>query len=200
MHSKKGALVFKFLAIGDSDVGKTSLVKRLCSNEFSDAESSTIGVEFLTHKVKINNQKIHLQIWDTAGQEKYKSLGKMYYRDAVAVLLVFSIVDSASFEHLEDWYTEARKLCHPNAKMLLVCNKIDLIENRVVSIMHIEQFCKARQLEYIETSAKENSNVEESFQLLARKVLQAVATNEIQLDDAFPQEHIIEPTPERACC
>lgn len=188
MSKKKSGLTFKFLLIGDTRVGKTSLVQRFCNNEFSEGPAETIGIEFTTHKVKINNTKISLQIWDTAGQEKYKSLGKMYFRDSVAVLLVFSVTDYESFEHLEQWYDDARKLCHPKAKLLLVCNKIDIEDQRSVSKIDIEQFARSRGIEYIETSAKNNQNVEETFNKLARSVLQAVATNEIQLEvhDALP--------------
>ena len=193
-------LTFKFLVIGNSLVGKTSLVKRLCSNEFSESCDPTIGIEFMTHKIKINNTKVYLQIWDTAGQEKYQSLGKMYYRDSLAVLLVFSLTDYSSFEDLEKWYNDARKLCHPNAKILLVCNKVDLIEQRCVSKFDVDQFAKARNIEYIETSAKDNTNVEEAFNKLARNVLQAVATNEIQLAEKTNPQPNAEKTQEKSSC
>lgn len=194
MHSNNHAIVLKLIACGDANVGKTCLIKRLCFNEYNDGEHNTIGVDFLTHEIKINKQKIFLHIWDTAGQDKYNSIVRLYYRNAVAVLLVFAIDNAKSFDNLEKWYNDARQYSHPNAKVLLVCNKIDLIDSRAVSINRIEQFCKTRNIEYIETSAKNNSNVEAAFQLLVRKVLQGGATNEIQLVE------MLEPTPKSSCC
>ena len=175
-------LTFKFLMIGDTGVGKTSLVHRLCLNEFKESIESTIGLEYMIYKLLISDTKIQLQIWDTAGQEQYRSLGRSYYRDALGVLIVFSFNDQKSVDRLDEWISDAKNYCHPCVRILLVGNKIDLEEDRVVSKSEIEAFAKKRKLEYIETSAKININVQEAFYKAARNVYQGIITNEIKLD------------------
>ncbi|EAX84628.1 small GTP-binding protein, putative [Trichomonas vaginalis G3] len=167
--------------IGDAGVGKTALVRRLITDEFDGVLDSTIGVEYSLYKLSIGNQKIQLQIWDTAGQEQYRALSQAYYRDAVGVLIVFSYNNHHSFEGLEDWIVDVRNYCHPKAKILLVGNKIDLESERTVSKAEIEQFSNNNRLEYIETSAKTNANVTEAFHKAARNVFQSVVTKEIQI-------------------
>lgn len=177
----KDNLTFKFLMIGDAGVGKTALVRRLITNEFSDLIDSTIGIDYSLYKLTIGDTKVQMQIWDTAGQEQYRSLSQAYYRDAVGVLIVFSYNNHKSFEGLEDWIADVRNYCHPKARILLVGNKIDLEDERNVSKAEIEQFSTTNHLEYIETSAKTNANVKEAFHKAARNVFQYVITNEIHI-------------------
>jgi small GTP-binding protein len=193
-------LTFKILVIGDSAVGKTSLVQRLCRNIFTETTEETIGVEFVPHSLIIDDQEVKLQIWDTAGQEQYRTLSRAYYRNAIGVLLVFSYENTVSFDHLESWLNDVRSLCHPNAKVILVGNKSDLIEERNITNSQITQFAQSNNLEFIEASAKDNSNVSEAFYNLAREILNSVKSNEINLGP--PHKKIIE-TPkkeEEDCC
>ena len=176
-------LTFKFLTVGDSGVGKTSLIQRFCKKVFEE-QTPTVGVEFMVRKIKINDSPIQLQIWDTAGQEQYYSLAKTYYRDAVGVLLVFSYSSHSSLESMEKWLSEVRSLCHPHVKILLVGNKIDLTDERKIPKAEIESFISRHHLEYIETSAKENINVSEAFYRIARNVLNAITTNDIVLNSS----------------
>ena len=181
------SLTFKILLVGDGAVGKTSLVRRLCRGTYSGTTEETVGVEFMPHEIVIDDIPIKLQIWDTAGQEQYRSLGRAYYRCAVGVLLVFAIDNHNSFESLERWLTDVRSLCHPHARILLVASKSDLEEQRKITKKEISTFVDTFNLEYIESSAKDNVNVEEAFYKLARDVLNAVRLNEIQVAQTPPQ-------------
>lgn len=174
-------LTFKFLLIGNGNVGKTSLVRRLCRNEFDETIEATIGVEFLTKVVTVNDTEVKLQIWDTAGQERYRSVGKAYYRNSVGVLCVFSLTDHSSFQAAEMWFREVKHYCHPKAKIILVGNKSDLVDLRGVTTAEAEAFAKAHDVAYIESSAKDDTNVLESFLSVASEVHRAVMSNEIEL-------------------
>ena len=172
-------LTFKFLLVGDGSVGKSAIVNRLVHNEFSINTETTIGVEFVAHIVDIDGTPVKLQIWDTAGQEKYRSVGKAYYRNAVGVLCVFSLAWHDSFLSIERWLHDVQQCCHPMAKVVIVGNKSDLTAQRQVTSEEAETFCRVRNLEYFETSALENTNIASTFELMARAVYKSVLSNEI---------------------
>ncbi|EAY10959.1 small GTP-binding protein, putative [Trichomonas vaginalis G3] len=192
---------FKFLLVGDQAVGKTSLVHRLCRNTYSDNSEETVGVEFMPYNLNIDKTQIKLQIWDTAGQEQYRSLAKAYFRNAVGVVLFFAINDHLSFQHLETWLNDIRSLCHKNCRILLVGSKIDLIEERKITKDEIQKFVENFDLEYIETSAKENTNIKETFYKLAQEVLHSVQKGDIVLGNP---SNSVQPTaetePKKSCC
>ncbi|KAH0787994.1 small GTP-binding protein [Histomonas meleagridis] len=167
---------FKFLLIGNTSVGKTSLINRLCEDTFVDNKTPTIGVDYQTKVLNIRNTDVVLQIWDTAGQEKYRSITRPYYRDAVGVLIVFSITDHESFEAIGKWIADAQELCDKNVKILLIGNKIDLVAERKVTTQEAQDYATTVGLKYIESSAQNNTNVEEAFQMVARDVYDAYAS------------------------
>lgn len=171
----------KFLLVGNGNVGKTSIVRRLCRGDFSDETETTIGVEFMTKVIDINKCSIKLQIWDTAGQEKYRSVGKAYYRNAIGILLVFSLTDHKSFETLETWMDDVRQYCHPKAEMILVGNKCDLVDQRRVSATEIQSFCDCRRVPYIESSAKLGTNINESFFQVTKRIYDGILQGDITL-------------------
>ena len=181
--SKNGTTrhTFKFLLVGNGNVGKTSIVRRMCRGDFIDNPETTIGVEFITKIFEIEGSQIKLQIWDTAGQEKYRSVGKAYYRNAVGVLLVFSLTDHVSFEKLEEWINDVSQYCHPKAKMILVGNKSDLVEQRKVTRDEIKNFAEDHNLPYIESSAKTGQNITECFYQVSRSIYDGVNTGDITL-------------------
>ena len=133
-------LALKFLMIGDAGVGKTSLVHSARENKFNPNIDSTVGIEFSVLPININGQTVNIQLWDTAGQEVYRSLSRSYYRDAIGVLLIFSFTDHLSFEHLDNWVKDVKNLCHPKARILLIGNKVDLTEEKQVTNVEIQQF------------------------------------------------------------
>ena len=172
---------FKFLLVGNGNVGKTSIVRRMCRGDFISNPEATIGVEFMTKMFSIDDNQVKLQIWDTAGQEKYRSVGKAYYRNAIGVLFVFSLIDHISFEKLEEWITDVSQYCHPRAQMILVGNKCDLEEERKVTRDEIKNFAEEHNLPYIESSAKTGINITECFYQVARAIYDGIQTGDITL-------------------
>ena len=159
---------FKIIIIGDSFVGKSSLTIKAAKNLFDNYYTATVGFEFFTMLFKISSKIIRLQIWDTCGQEEYRSLIQNFYRNASLAILVYSIDKRTSFENLEIWLNEIKEKGNPDVKIFLVGNKNDLIENREVSTEEGEKFYETHKLNFfIETSAKTGINAEELFKRVA---------------------------------
>ena len=159
---------FKIIIIGDSFVGKSCLTIKAAKNVFENYYTSTVGFEFFSMLYKINSKIIRLQIWDTCGQEEYRSLIQNFYRNASLALLVYSIDKRTSFENLEVWLNEIKGRGSPDVKIFLVGNKNDLSENREVSIEEGQKFYEDHKLNlFIETSAKSGENVQELFKKAA---------------------------------
>ena len=169
MHTDQ---VFKILMIGDSNVGKSSLLIRFSDNEYYNNYITTVGLDFRTKKINIDNKIIRLEIWDAAGQERFRALTKLYYRNCQGVLLVFDITDEKSFINIKNWINEFDKHCNiPNVSKILIGNKCDLLTEKKVSDEEIDKLCLKYNLNYIETSAKDNTNVELSFNELGKKII-----------------------------
>ena len=159
---------FKLIIIGDSFVGKSSISVNASKNVFENDYKATIGFEFFTMAYKINTQNIKLQIWDTCGQEEYRSLIQNFYRNASLAILVYSIDRKSSFENLEIWLNEIKTKGNPDVKIFLVGNKVDLADKRVVKTEEGKQFYENYKLNlFIETSAKSGENVSELFKKAA---------------------------------
>ena len=157
-------LSFKIIVIGDSGVGKSCLTNNAVKNIFDDAYNATVGFEFFTFNVKINNKVIKLQIWDTCGQELYRSLITNFYRNSSLAIMVYAINSKESFEDIEMWLRELRTHSNPDAKVFLIGNKIDLEAQRVVKKEQGEQFCKDNKLNlFMESSAKTGLNAQNIF-------------------------------------
>ncbi|KAK8894250.1 hypothetical protein M9Y10_022685 [Tritrichomonas musculus] len=171
---------YKIVVVGSSGVGKTAIVQRLVDDVFSNEKASTIGVEFTTYTCKIGDETIKLNIWDTAGQEKFRSVSKAYFRNAVGALLCFSYTDLSSFDELDTWLNDLQVLSTPNAVIILVANKTDLKESQVVSASDAEAYAERNGIGFIETSALTSSNITEAFVRLATKVHEKVKKGEIK--------------------
>lgn len=179
-------LQFKFIVIGCSGAGKTSILRRLVDNKFVKGAQSTVGIEYFTHITTIEGRTIKMMIWDTAGQERFYTIAKAYFRSALGVVLVFDITDRKSFDQLPRWLRDARMEADPHCSVILVGNKTDLAANRVVSKEEAEDFAKNHQLQYIETSAAENVHIEEVFMRTGADLLRKVASGEINPGAATP--------------
>ncbi|PRP89454.1 hypothetical protein PROFUN_01317 [Planoprotostelium fungivorum] len=159
--------LFKYIIIGDTGVGKSCLLLQFTDKRFQPIHDLTIGVEFGARLVNINTTQVKLQIWDTAGQEHFRSITRSYYRGAAGALLVYDITRRDTFNHLNTWLEDAKQHCNSN---MLIGNKSDLDHKRAVTYEEGEQFARENNLIFIETSAKTASNVEEAFIKTARMI------------------------------
>ena len=157
-------LSFKLIVIGDSGVGKSCLTNNAVKNIFNDSYNATVGFEFSTFNVKVNDKVVKLQIWDTCGQELYRSLITNFYRNSSLAIMVYAINSKESFENIEMWLRELRTHSNPDAKVFLIGNKIDLENERKVTKEQGEQFCKENKINgFMESSAKTGINVQKVF-------------------------------------
>ena len=164
-------LSFKIIVIGDSGVGKSCLTNRATTNLFEDTYSATVGFEFVSFNVKINEKVVKLQIWDTCGQELYRSLITNFYRNSSLAIIVYAINSKDSFENIEMWLRELRTHSNPDAKVFLIGNKIDLENERKITREQGENFAKTNKLHlFLESSAKTGFNAKKVF-IKAAKVL-----------------------------
>ena len=165
-------LSFKIIVIGDSSVGKSCLTNRATINLFEDAYTATVGFEFLSFNIKLDGKIIKLQIWDTCGQELYRSLITNFYRNASLAIIVYAINSRDSFENIEMWLRELRTHSNPDAKVFLIGNKVDLDNERVITKEQGENFCKNNKLNlFIESSAKTGFNSKKIFIRAAKLLL-----------------------------
>ena len=174
-------MLFKVLLVGDTSVGKSSLFLRFVDKLWNDAFVPTIGVDFKIKTLNINNKNIKLQIWDTAGQERFRTIISSYYRGAHGILLIFDVTQTESFEGLKNWLIEIEKNTNKNVIKLLIGNKCDLNEKRVISFDKGKDFAEQYNMKYIETSAKTDLNVTEAFGLIGKELMDASADNEINV-------------------
>lgn len=168
------AYLFKYIIIGDTGVGKSCLLLQFTDKRFQPVHDLTIGVEFGARMVNIDNRQIKLQIWDTAGQESFRSITRSYYRGAAGALLVYDITRRDTFNHLTRWLEEAKQNSNPNMVIMLIGNKSDLDHRRAVSTKEGEQFAEENGLIFLETSAKTAANVEQAFIKTAEKIYEKI--------------------------
>ena len=162
---------FKIIIIGDAGSGKSSLSTKAIKNVFEDSYSATVGFEFLTFNIKIEKKVIKLQIWDTCGQEIYRSLISSFYRNATLAIIVYSIDDKDSFIHVENWLKEIKCQSNPDIKIFLVGNKCDLEKSRQISKEEGLEFKKDNNLDmFMEVSAKKGDDAKKIF-IEAAKIL-----------------------------
>ena len=163
--------LFKVVLVGDAEVGKTSLTTRFAYGTFTDGYISTLGVDFIVKSLPLNNYIVKLQAWDTAGQERYAGVRPIYYRGAKGALLVFDITMRQSFVNADKWYDQIRKFSGNDVPIILVGNKIDLVDSRVISTDEVQAYAAQKGMPYFETSAKTDYAVNEVFQKLAEVIL-----------------------------
>ena len=165
-------MLFKIVIIGDTYVGKTNILSRYISNEFDPNSNSTIGVELTTKTYNFDNNDVKVQIWDTAGQEKYRSITSSYYKGAQGCLLVYDITKKKSFDNIDKWYSELKSNSDEKIYTMLLGNKSDLEENREVSIEEAEKKAKNFNIAFMETSAYNGNNINKAFNELINNVYQ----------------------------
>ena len=168
----------KFLFLGDSDVGKTSLLLKYIDNYFPESHLATIGVEFKTKDVECNGYKIHLQLWDTAGQERFRSITKSYFRNANGVIFVYDITDKKTFKSVKDWVRDS-EANDTGFKRILLGNKFDLQNKRQVLFKEAKDWADKKQIECMEVSAKLGTNVNKAIMRLVEICLENKTKEEI---------------------
>merc|ERR1711871_1679712 len=176
MAAPRKRTLLKVIILGDSGVGKTSLMHQYVSKKFSNQYKATIGADFLTKEVQVEDRLVTMQIWDTAGQERFQSLGVAFYRGADCCVLVYDITTLKTFESLDSWRDEFLVQASPrdpdNFPFVVVGNKCDLENKRKVTAQRGSTWCKSKNdIPYYETSAATAANVEMAFQEIARKAL-----------------------------
>ncbi|XP_021732771.1 GTP-binding protein YPTM2-like [Chenopodium quinoa] len=168
--------LFKLLLIGDSGVGKSCLLLRFADDSYLDSYISTIGVDFKIRTVEQDNKTIKLQIWDTAGQERFRTITSSYYRGAHGIIIVYDITDQESFNNVKQWLSEIDRYASNNVNKLLVGNKSDLTANRAVPYETAKAYADEIGIPFLETSAKDATNVEQAFLTMTTDIKNRMAT------------------------
>jgi Ras-related protein Rab-2A len=185
--------LLKLIIIGDSGVGKSNILSRFTDNRFMKNYDTTIGVEFGIKLMALDGLKYKLHIWDTAGQETFKSITRSYYRGTVGCLLVYDITRRESFESVKTWLVDLRNYCHLNIVITLIGNKIDMNDERQVTLDEGQEFATKNGLLFFETSAKIDHNINDVFVNVVTEITKKLKTfglnqtnklNEIKLTNA----------------
>ncbi|XP_076290550.1 ras-related protein Rab-8A-like isoform X2 [Lasioglossum baleicum] len=161
---------YKVLVLGDSNVGKTCVVHRYCDERYYDTFISTIGLDFKQKIINLDGTRIKLQIWDAAGQERFRTLTTAYYRGAMGILLMYDVTRLESFTHLEYWLRSIQEYASPDVVKVLAANKCDVTTHRVVDAEKGQIIADNFDMPFFEVSCKENINIEEAFLALARRI------------------------------
>ena len=161
----------KIMLLGDSTVGKTSILRRYCKNEFSNKYATTIGIDFqFKNMIKFDN-RIRLQIWDTAGQERYKVVAKNYFNSSDGFIIIYDITNRESFNNIDNWISQINDVANKEVKFILFGNKNDLEESRIVSADEGTEMAEKYSMKFYETSALTGDNINEGFDFLVDELL-----------------------------
>ncbi|KAF8567099.1 hypothetical protein P879_06941 [Paragonimus westermani] len=188
--SGRKKILLKVIIVGDSGVGKTSLMNQYVTRKFSNQYKATIGADFLTKETTVDDRVVTLQLWDTAGQERFQSLGVAFYRGADCCVLVYDVTMPNTFKTLDSWRDEFLIQASPrdpeNFPFVVIGNKCDL-PNRAIAERRARQWCQLKgNLPYFECSAKEATNVQQAFQHVARVAL--AQESEVEICTEFPDQ------------
>jgi Ras-related protein Rab-2A len=177
------AFMFKFIIVGNSAVGKSCLLLRFDEDRFQPIHDVTVGVTFSVKMVKIDGQDVKVQIWDTAGQEIFRSITRSYYRDSACAIIVYDLTDRNSFEKIEDWIRDVRNLAPPDCLLVLFGNKLDLEQSRVIATAQGQDLADRHGLLFFETSASTGDNVAKAFGECVQAVYSRAKTSGVQIGE-----------------
>eukprot|EP00760_Papus_ankaliazontas_P004678 PhM_4_TR12023/c0_g1_i1/m.54900/K07874/RAB1A; Ras-related protein Rab-1A len=178
MQTTEYDYLFKLLLIGDSGVGKSCLLLRFADDTYTESYISTIGVDFKIRTIQLEGKTIKLQIWDTAGQERFRTITSSYYRGAHGIIIVYDVTDVESFQNVKTWLSEIGKYAADNVNKLLVGNKCDLVNKKAVEYATAKEFADQLGIPFLETSAKNSTNVEEAFIRMTSEIKRRVVTQQ----------------------
>ncbi|CAD5214389.1 unnamed protein product [Bursaphelenchus xylophilus] len=162
---------YKIVLLGDGAVGKSSILLRYTEDKFNDNHQSTIQAAFATKVIWVDNKQVELNVWDTAGQEKFHALGPIYYRHSQGALLVYDISDEKSFQRVQKWVLELNRMLGQNCVLRIVGNKLDLEAQRQVQQQDAKAYADSVGASWSEVSAKNNINIEETFHDLTKEIM-----------------------------
>nr|AJO69983.1 organellar Rab protein [Penaeus vannamei] len=196
--------LFKLLLIGDSGVGKSCLLLRFADDTYTESYISTIGVDFKIRTIELDGKTIKLQIWDTAGQERFRTITSSYYRGAHGIIVVYDTTDQESFNNVKQWLQEIDRYACENVNKLLVGNKCDLTHKKVVDYLTAKEYADSLCIPFLETSAKNATNVEQAFMTMAAEIKNrmgppsggAASTQGVKISPSAP----VEPNTGGGCC
>ncbi|KAK3926065.1 Ras-related protein Rab-1A [Frankliniella fusca] len=188
--------LFKLLLIGDSGVGKSCLLLRFADDTYTESYISTIGVDFKIRTIDLEGKTIKLQIWDTAGQERFRTITSSYYRGAHGIIVVYDCTDQESFNNVKQWLEEIDRYACDNVNKLLVGNKCDLTNKKVIEYNVAKEYADQLGIPFLETSAKNATNVEQAFMTMAAEIKNRVGptssaadtANKVKIDQGRPIE------------
>lgn len=187
--------IFKYIIIGDSSVGKSSLISSLMNGSFKKEYTTTIGVDFASKMIVIGDNLVKIQIWDTAGQEAFKSITKSYYRGAIGCLIVFDITSIKSFENVKTWLFDVNHSNRSDKRQIMIIgNKKDLEKYRAVSKQEIDNLLSTLEnVKYFETSAYDIESVDKCFEILTLDVINNLEEDKIDTFGYGAKKIIVEP-------
>ena len=175
--------LLKYIIIGDSAVGKSNLLLRYVDNKFNENHVLTLGVEFAAKNIQIEEQIFRMQIWDTAGQENFRSITRSFYKNSACVIIVYDITSRETFTNVKTWIKDCMQTCSKNVYMVLVGNKVDDETSRQVSTKEGEDFANEHGMAFFESSAKTGKNVEEIFETSAKEIAKRLKNGEYDLEE-----------------
>ena len=175
--------LLKYVVIGDSGVGKSNILLRYINNTFSEEFKTTVGVEFGAKNIEVNNNIYRIQIWDTAGQENFRSIARAYYKNSVCACIVYDITNRSSFQSIQSWIDDCSKQTSKTVLLLLIGNKSDLKDMREVQYEEGEKFAKLHNMNFLETSAKTGENISSIFEESVKQIDQNIIENKYDLDN-----------------
>ena len=168
---EKKEVLYKILLLGDSSVGKTCFLMRYTDNTFQEIHMSTIGLDYRLKSMTLKSGKnVKVQIWDTAGQDRFRAITKNYYKGAHGIILIYDVTNQLSFDNVSNWINQIKEEASDKVTIFLVGNKIDDVENRKIQTESGKNLAENFQLQFYETSAKTGENVEKTFQALVEKI------------------------------
>lgn len=190
----------KLLMIGDSGVGKTCLLLRYANDSFSPTFITTIGIDFKIKNINLEGKRIKLQIWDTAGQERFRTITTSYFRGAQGILLVYDVTDRATFMSIRNWVAQIQMHADVNVNKILIGNKCDMADQRVVTFEEGENLAKEYNIHFFETSAKQDFNVEKAFITIATDVKERLIVDGGSGGPRGKSIAVAPPTKSKGCC
>ena len=178
-EKKQKELLYKILLLGDSSVGKTCFLLRYSENTFQEIHMSTIGLDYKLKNVQLDDGKIvKIQIWDTAGQDRFRSITKNYYKGAHGIILIYDVTSRKTFDNIKNWVTQIKEEVTDKVNIILVGNKIDNEKERKVTTEEGKRIADSFELEFFETSAKTGLNIDTTFNKLVKKTVETYSKTE----------------------